>query len=396
MAQPVRKIIKETHPELIKEEEVRTLLIDGNSLLFLSFADKTLNSDGLHVGGIYQFFLQVRMMLSKYNPDYVYCFFDNEYSGLLRWKIYPQYKANRDKHYDTYGQTEYWKQYNESLNNMQNYIFSKNKPKTTLSNTDKWNKLVDENFDRERDRILMYCEELFIRTYIDDVVEGDDLISYYCKNKLKNEKVIIMSGDMDLTQLIAEDIAVYNLTKKKFISIKNFKEEFGYDYHNVALRKILCGDTSDNIGNIKGLSEDGLEKLMPEIKTKYITLEEVKKKANQLNEERVKGKKKPLKLYENIINGISNKEYNGDFYEINDKLINLKNPIMSQEAIDVMDSMIHVPIDPEGRTFENLYQYILEDGIVELTGDTKFATFFNPFKKLIEKEKNKYLKSLGK
>ena len=35
---------------------------------------------------------------------------------------------------------------------------------------------------------------------------------------------------------------------------------------DVVLKKIFCGDTSDNIGNIDGVSENRLFELMPEIK----------------------------------------------------------------------------------------------------------------------------------
>ena len=65
-------------------------------------------------------------------------------------------------------------------------------------------------------------------------------------------------------------------------------------------------------------------------------------------------------------------------------------PIMNDETKETMDNMMHSPLDPEGRSFTNLYRLILEDGINELKGDTKFATFFSPFKKLEEKEKKRF------
>ena len=68
----------------------------------------------------------------------------------------------------------------------------------------------------------------------------------------------------------------------------------------------------------------------------------------------------------------------------------MKKPLISDEAKDVMDSMMHTPIDPDNRSFKNLYSYILEDGIDELNGDTRFASFFSVFKKLEEKEKKRY------
>lgn len=387
MTQPIRKRIQEVHPDLIKEEPFYTLIVDGNSLLFMCFKDSTIGSNGDHVGAVYQFLLQLRMMMTKRDFRYVYVTFDSEYSGWLRWQLYHPYKANRDKHYEEYGQSDYAKAYNENLKRMQSYIFNKNKKKEDVaSKKDSWEEFIDANFDRERDILLRYFEEMFIRSVTDDVTEGDDFIAYYCTHKKENEKIYVMSGDMDLTQLLDDDIALYELHKKKFITKANFKENFGYYYENTLVKKIFCGDSSDNIGNIKGLSEDGFKKLMPEFLSERVTVEDVKNRAQELINERISNKKKPLQVHENIIKGICNKEYDGGFYEINEKIINLKKPIMSDEAKELIESMMYAPQDPEGRSFSNLYRYIVEDGISELTGDTKFAGFFAPFRKLANNE----------
>jgi 5'-3' exonuclease len=203
-----------------------------------------------------------------------------------------------------------------------------------------------------------------------------------------------MSGDVDLTQLLADDIAIYELNKKKFITKDNFKDYFGYHYENTLVKKIFCGDNSDNIGNIKGLSDVGFANLMPEFRTKKVTVENVLERTKELITERLNAKKKPLKVYENIINGISNKPYSGDFYEINQKIIDLKHPLLTDEAKKVMDSMMYAPQDPNGRSFGNLYGYILEDGITDLMSNTRFASFFSPFKRLEEKEISRFKESL--
>lgn len=390
MVQPIRKIIHETHNDLKTEDTYYTLLVDGNSLLFNCMADNKVNSDGVHYGGIFQFLLQLKMIMQKRTFKYVYVFFDDEYSGWMRWNLYKHYKSNRDKHYEEYGMSDYAKAYNDNLKQMQKYIFSKQNKNTNTKEKSGWEKFIDANFDRERDILCTYFSELFIRWYIDDVVEGDDLIAYYCQNKEPNEKIYIISSDMDLSQLLSDDIAIYNQQLKKFISNKNFNDYFDVIPENIVIKKIFCGDSSDNIGNIKGLSENGLLELIPEIKNKKVTIDDVKNKAKLLIEERIKEKKKPLKVHENIINGVSNKEYNGDFYEINEKIINLKNPLLTKDAKEEMDAMMHTPQDPEGRSFKNLYQFIVKDNVEELMGDTKFASFFSTFKYLTDNEIKEY------
>ena len=398
MPQPIKKKIQETHPEMIQEKPFYTLLVDGNSLLFSCMADPKVNSDGIHYGGVFQFLLQLKMIMSKREFDYIYVFFDNEFSGVLRWRIYPQYKANRDKHYENYGVSDYMKAVNAKVHSMMSYFNQKNG--TAKKNNDRkksdWDKFIDANFDRERDILCKYFNELYIRWNIDEVTEGDDQIAYYCLHKKPNEKIYIISADMDLAQLLADDICIYNQKEglKKFITNKNFYENFGYDYRNVLVKKVFTGDSSDNIGNISLLSEDGFFKLMPEAKKREITIEEVKDRAQKLIDERISEKKKPLKLHENIVNGVSNKEYAGDFYEINKKIIDLKHPLLSDEAKEEMDAMMHAPQDPEGRSFKNLSEMIREDNIEELMGDTKFASFFVPFKSFADREIKRYKESI--
>ena len=281
---------------------------------------------------------------------------------------------------------------------MMSYFNQKNG--TAKKNNDRkksdWDKFIDANFDRERDILCKYFNELYIRWNIDEVTEGDDQIAYYCLHKKPNEKIYIISADMDLAQLLADDICIYNQKEglKKFITNKNFYENFGYDYRNVLVKKVFTGDSSDNIGNISLLSEDGFFKLMPEAKKREITIEEVKDRAQKLIDERISEKKKPLKLHENIVNGVSNKEYAGDFYEINKKIIDLKHPLLSDKAKKEMDEMMHAPQDPEGRSFKNLSEMIREDNIEELMGDTKFASFFVPFKSFADREIKRYKESI--
>jgi hypothetical protein len=147
---------------------------------------------------------------------------------------------------------------------------------------------------------------------------------------------------------------------------------------------------SDNISNIKGLSEGKLFEIMPEIKERLVTIQEVKDRAQQLIDERKNEKKKPLKVHENIVNGVANKDYEGDYYEINEKIINLKKPLLTQEAKEMMNDMMYAPQDPEGRSYQNIYKLVLEDDITDLLSDNQFSSFFSVFKPLEQKEIKRY------
>ena len=81
MAQPIPKKIKENRPEL-GEKKFTTLLIDGSNILELSVsADRRIGSNGNIIGGIFQFLLQMKLLLQKGNFRYVYVFWDGDNSG---------------------------------------------------------------------------------------------------------------------------------------------------------------------------------------------------------------------------------------------------------------------------------------------------------------------------
>lgn len=386
MPQPIPKKIKEKNPDF-GEKKITTLLIDGSNIMEVCFnSDKTISSNGKLIGPIFQFLLQLKLMLQKGNFRYVYVFWDGDNSGFYRWCLNPQYKGNRDKDYENAvddSLSEYMKSFNKKLKEMQDYIFSKNKKETIEKKKEK------DLFYEQMDIVMQCLEELFIRQCVCDKVEADDLIAYYVKNKKKNERIVIMSNDRDLTQLISDDVIVYVQSMKKFINTKNHRMEMGYDYHNVLLKKVICGDTSDNIKGIKGVGDTTLLKNFPQLKEREVRLDEIINEARLINENRLNEKKKPLKWAENIVNKVTDGVQGDKIYEINEKIINLKNPIMTDDAVELMNSMMYAPIDPEGRSFENLYKILTGYGVDNLKEEGIFASFFSEFNNLVNKEKKK-------
>ena len=361
-----------------------TLLIDGSNLLEVSSrGDDRLSGTGKPTGGIFQFFLQLKMLLRKGNFRYVYVFWDGNQSGLLRYKLNSDYKANRDKEFEDEEElSDYMKAVNAKINGMKQY-FSKKEDPTKLAQTKK----QKEIFHWQREVIIDCLEELFVRQCMCDKTEADDFIGYYVTHKKPNERIVICSNDRDLTQLIAEDVIVYVQSLKDFLTVKNYTKIEGINYQNVVLKKVLCGDTSDNIKGIKGFGEKTLLNNFDEITKRKVTLNEVIEKAKNINEERAKLKKKPLKWAENIVNRVTDGVQGSEIYEINEKIIDLKKPLMTDEAVEMIENIMYTPIDPEDRTLENLYRILLENDVEDLRDETKFSNFFNEFLYLIDKEK---------
>ena len=82
MGQPIRNTIKEAHPD-ITTDTIYTLLVDGGSLLRQCFKDDRVNTNGVHYGGVFQFLLQLRIMLQKSEWDYVTVLHDVHDSARL-------------------------------------------------------------------------------------------------------------------------------------------------------------------------------------------------------------------------------------------------------------------------------------------------------------------------
>lgn len=386
MKQAIKKKIKEVH-NINDEPIIRTLLVDGNNLMKISLVDKRVNSKNEEYGMIFQFLWQLNKLLSRSDYNFVYVMFDGEKSGQLRYEYYKDYKANRDKNYDDGTKTAYDKAMEDYCRKVIAYSKSK-KQEIKRGETE------EESFERQK-MILQQClEEVFVRQVECENVEGDDLIAYYIKNKKPNEKIVILSGDRDLTQLINDDVCVYIPSLKKYISPQNHLKEIGYTHENVLIKKIMCGDSSDNIKGIKGLGEKTFFDLFPKAREEKYSLERIMEESQLLIEERKKEKKKPLVVTENIVNKVTNGCQGVNIYEINDKIINLSNPLLTEDAINEMKSIMYSPLDPKGRDFKNLYMIIQENEMIDMLNEDKFGHLFSAFHKLINFEKKYFEKSL--
>jgi 5'-3' exonuclease len=245
-------------------------------------------------------------------------------------------------------------------------------------------------FEREKSIIKAILEELCIRQYEFENTEGDDIIAFYAKNKNPNEKVVIVSADKDLTQLISDTVIIYNPRMRDFVTKDNSVEKIGITHENVVLEKILCGDASDNIKGVKGIGETTLIKLFPQIKDTKTDLNAIIERSKQLLEERAQNKKKPLKSLENIVNGVTDGCQGDKLYEINQKIIDLSEPLLTDEARKSLTDELYGIMDTSDRDIKNVYKLVGEFDLTELTNEEKFSNLFSPFGRIIMMENKRY------
>jgi DNA polymerase-1 len=328
----------------------KTLLIDGNNLLKIGFHGvKDFFHEGKHVGGIWHFLNTTRRFIEEENFDKVCVFWDGEGSSLARKIIYPQYKENRKLGYD----------------------------------------FKEESFYEQKHRVKQYLEEMFVRQVDINNNEADDLIAYYCQIA-NDENITIFSSDKDLTQLISQNVSIYSpskrLTYKKGDFIKLHEVEI--PHYNVKTYKIISGDKSDNIDGIYYLGEKTLVKLFPEMLDREVSFNDILTRAEVLLTE-----DKENKILQNLLSGKTKSGiYGNEFFEINNKIVDLSNPLITEEGKEIVKLYYSETLDPEGRGHRNLIRMMMEDGFFKFLPkhDEAWVNFVKPFMKLTRKEKKQF------
>jgi 5'-3' exonuclease len=326
---------------------IKTLLIDGSNLMKIGFHGvKDLYSDGSHLGAIYHFINTIRKFLEEHNYDKVVVMWDAEHSSSTRKELYPQYKGNRKQDMNEY-------------------------------------KL--ESYLTQNARIKEYLEEVFVRQVEMVNNEADDLIAYYCQRSV-NEEITIFSSDKDLTQLISEKVSIYSPNLKQYFKQGDLItiNKVQIPHYNVLTCKIMTGDSSDNISGIEGLGEKTLVKLFPDMMVKPYTIDEIRVNAGILIQE------KKSKVLENILTGKSKNGILGEeFYLTNKKIVDLSNPLITEDAKELVEQIITDTIDPTDRGYKNLMRLMMEDGLFKYLpkNDEAWVNFLRPFMKLTRKEK---------
>jgi len=321
--------------------------VDGDNLFKIGFHGvKELYNGGDHLGGIYHFINILRKFLEEHNHDKVVVFWDGNSNSSIRKSIYPQYKANRRQ-------------------DMNEYKY--------------------ESYLQQKSRVKQYLEEIFVRQVEMMNNEADDLIAHYTKISV-DEEIIIFSADKDLTQLISERVTIYSPTSKQYYRYGDMItiNKVNIPHQNVLLTKILTGDKSDNIDGIEMLGEKTLVKLFPQMLEKSCTIEEILDNARNIEQ-----KKKPKALENILIGKTKSGTFGEQFFETNKKIVDLHNPLITDDGKELVEQIYTDTIDPTDRGYKNLMRMMMEDGLFKYLpkNDEAWVNFLRPFMKLTRKEK---------
>ena len=203
------------------------LLVDGSSYLYRAFhaMPDLRNSANEPTGAIQGVLNMLRRLHKDYPADYSACIFDAK-GKTFRDDIYPEYKANRSS--------------------------------------------MPDDLRPQIAPLHEAIKALGWPLIVEDGVEADDVIGALAKQaEREGVKVIISTGDKDISQLVNEHVTVVNTMRDAFrrvdevLDIAGVEKKFGVPPSLMIDYLVLIGDTSDNV--------PGVEKVGPKTAVKWLT-----------------------------------------------------------------------------------------------------------------------------
>ena len=198
------------------------LLVDGNNLVYRSFfaIPPLANREGIPTNAVYGFTNVLRKLLSEETPALAAVTFDAG-GRTFRHERFEAYKANRPPTPDD----------------------------------------LKQQFPYTR----KLCDVLGLPILERPGIEADDLIATLAERAVEEGfRVLIVSSDKDLLQLVREGVTIVHPVKYSRLDTEAVKEKFGVPPERVADVLALMGDSVDNVPGVPGIGEKGARKLISE------------------------------------------------------------------------------------------------------------------------------------
>ncbi len=218
----------------------RFVLIDGHAILhraYHAFPPTLTTRKGEQVNAVYGFARILLGVLADLKPEYIAVAFDRP-EPTFRHKEYLGYQVQR--------------------------------PAT------------DKELKDQIQRVKEVVAILGIPIFEKPGYEADDVIASLAKKARKKTKVIIVSGDKDLMQLVSRQVFLYlpqrGFSEARLCGEKEVKEILGIKPQQVVDYKALVGDISDNYPGVPGIGPKTAVKLLQE----YGSLENIYKNLGKL------------------------------------------------------------------------------------------------------------------
>jgi DNA polymerase-1 len=215
-------------------------LIDGSAQVYRAFfAIRGLaTSRGMPTGGIYGFTTMLRKLYQDEEPEWVAISFDLP-GATFRHEQYKEYKATRRR--------------------------------------------MDDDLAVQLPYVYRVCEAFGLPRIDVKGWEADDVIATLAQQAVaQGYRVVVVSGDKDLLQLVTDDVLVLNPGREgsgaTLYDRKTVEEKFGVPPERVVDVLALVGDSVDNVPGVPGIGDKGARDLIKE----YGSLEGVLENADKV------------------------------------------------------------------------------------------------------------------
>jgi len=241
------------------------LVVDGLNLFMRHFVvNPTISESGDHVGGVVGFLKSLRLLSERIGPSQIIVAWEGG-GSVRRRAIFPAYKQGRRP---------------QKLNR----YYTGEIPDTI------------ENRDNQISQIISLLKNCPVKQiYVDDC-EADDVIGYFTKYKLGENRAVIVSSDKDMYQLLTKNVIQWSPGQKRFISFRDVKKKFGISVENFCTARCFVGDPSDGLPGVPKVGFASLSKRFPKMQEDdFVSVNEIIKDSLRLVEN------SKLKIYTSII-----------------------------------------------------------------------------------------------
>lgn len=222
------------------------LLIDGNAIMHRAYHAIPKNfttSTGVPTNAVYGFATMLYKVITDFQPAYIVICFDTP-KPTFRKQMYEAYQAHRAK--------------------------------------------VADEFIVQIPLIKEMLEKANITQIEKEGYEADDLIGTMVSQNKEKVRIIILTGDKDIMQLVDDNVFVIS-PQTGVSSITMFDRQGVINKTGIVPEKIpdlkaLMGDASDNYGGAKGIGP----KTASDLLSKFGTVEKVLEKSNNIENERIR------------------------------------------------------------------------------------------------------------
>ena len=216
-------------------------ILDASSYVFRAYHAIGLltNSKGFPTNAIFGFINMFNKFIMETKPEYFVAVFDSG-GKSFRNEIYDDYKANRGE--------------------------------------------APEDISLQFPKIIEYLKLRGICVMSQENFEADDIIGSLSKKYQAKNKITIISGDKDFTQLINKKTIMLDTMKNRVTDDKEVLSKYGLKPEQMIDYFSLVGDSIDNIPGVRGIGPKTAQSLID----KFKTLDNLYKNIKKIDKERIK------------------------------------------------------------------------------------------------------------